>query len=59
MYYFMIAPSKYRKILFALKSVRREISLAAYYIRCYAHLIPPGVEICEYDVNANKASRSN
>ena len=59
MYYFLIAPSKYRKILFALKSVRRETSLAAYYVRCYGHLIPEKVEIWEYDVETNKAEHIN
>jgi hypothetical protein len=59
MYYFLIAPAKYRKILFALKSIRGQTSLATYYVRCYGHLIPENVEIWEYDVEANKAARIN
>lgn len=59
MYYFHLAPSEYRKILFVLKDVRsrKGESLAAYYIRNYGHLIPSAVEIWEYDVTANVASR--
>jgi hypothetical protein len=51
MYYFHIAPNRFRKILFVLKDVheKRQVSLAQYYCRNYAHLIPPGVEIVEYD----------
>ena len=59
MYYFHIAPAKYRKILFALKSMRREVSLASYYVRCYGHLVPPGVEIWEYDLSVKDAARVN
>jgi hypothetical protein len=53
MYYFHISPPQYRKILFALKSVRGVESLAEYYVRCYAHMIPPGVEIWEHDAITN------
>jgi hypothetical protein len=57
MYYFACAPDKYRKILFVLKDLRNQTgeSLARYYIRTYRHLIPPDVEIWEYDEEADRA----
>jgi hypothetical protein len=56
MFYFHIAPSHYRKILFVLRDVhsRRTESLAEYYVRNYSHLIPPSVSIIEF----NEISRS-
>jgi len=51
MYYFLLAPPEYRKILFVLhdkRDVGRE-SLLAYYRRIYSHLIPDGVEFMEWD----------
>lgn len=48
MLYFWAAPSKYRKVMFVLKDVRRNESLAEYYLRRYFHLIPAGVEFWEY-----------
>jgi len=49
MLYFSMAPSTYRKIFFVLKSEKDGQSLAQYYVRAYSHLVPPGVEIWEYD----------
>jgi len=51
MYYFHIVPRKYRKIFFVLKdfSSKRGETLANYYLRTHAHLIPNDVEIWEYD----------
>ena len=51
MYYFHGSPSKYRKILFTLHDKRNGNgeTLAEYYIRTYSHLIPPKVEIWEYN----------
>jgi hypothetical protein len=51
MFYFHIAPSRYRKVLFVLRDVhlRKAESLAEYYVRNYAHLIPAGVSIIEFD----------
>jgi hypothetical protein len=57
MYYFHIAPKTYRKVLFTLKSMREQTSLASHYIKCYGHLIPPGVEIWEFDIADNQAIR--
>jgi hypothetical protein len=51
MYYFYLAPTQYRKVLFMLRSEhpRRSEPLAEYYARTCAHLIPPAVSIIEYD----------
>lgn len=53
MYYFHGAPSDYKKILFVLRDLRKGNgeSLATYYLRTYAHMIPAGVNIWEYDEN--------
>ncbi len=59
MYYFVIAPSGYRKVFFVLRdySQKRQETLAEYYIRTNAHLIPKDVEIWEYDENKKTAVR--
>jgi len=49
MLYFTVAPLTYRKILFVKKSTVDGRSLAHYYVSSYSHLIPPGVEIWEFD----------
>ena len=51
MYYFHLAPPRFRKVLFVLRdySEKRQQSLAAYYVRSYSHLIPKDVEILEYN----------
>lgn len=50
MYYFSLAPTKFRKILFVLRDFddKRRETLAEYYVRNYGHLIPNDVEILEY-----------
>jgi hypothetical protein len=48
MYYFHIAPKQYRKIFFVLKHLRRNKSLASYYLDNYGHLVPDDVEIWEF-----------
>ena len=59
MYYFSIAPSEYRKIMFVLRnySKKRKESLTEYYLRTHAHLIPRDVEIWEYDLKNKDASK--
>ncbi len=51
MFYFLLAPEGFRKVLFVLRdfSELRNETLAEYYIRTYAHLIPDDVEVLEYD----------
>ena len=57
MYYFACAPNDYRKILFVLRDSHATSgeSLSQYYLRMYPHLIPPGVEIWEFDDAKGKA----
>ena len=57
MYYFHVAPRRYRKILFVLKQVRRGESLAARYLRIYDHLVPDDVELWEFDATARTGER--
>ena len=51
MYYFLLAPKGFRKILFVRRDLneRKGESLAEYYVRNNNHLIPDDVEILEYD----------
>ena len=51
MYYFLLAPTGIRKVLFVLRdlSQKRGESLAEYYVRNQSHLIPDDVEIREFD----------
>ena len=51
MYYFYLAPPRFRKVLFVLRDFnqKREESLAEYYLRNFSHLIPGDVEIYEFD----------
>lgn len=51
MYYFSLAPAKYRKVLFVLwdYSDKKGETLAQYYVRNHGHLIPDVVEVMEYD----------
>jgi len=57
MYYFACAPEHFRKILFVLRDVRPKTgeTLSKYYIRTFRHLIPPTVEIWEFDENSGQA----
>jgi hypothetical protein len=61
MYYFHASPEEYRKILFVLKDshAKKRETLAAYYLRTSAHLIPEKVEIWEYDPTSKNAQRIN
>jgi hypothetical protein len=57
MFYFLLAPSTHRKILFVLKDInpRTGETLAEYYIKHHSHLIPPGVSIIEFDEYSGSA----
>jgi hypothetical protein len=57
MYYFSLAPNDYRKVMFVLRHEceKRSVTLAAYYLKNYGHLIPDGVEFWEYDETAQDA----
>ncbi len=54
---FSVAPSDYRKILFVLKHLRRDLTLAAHYIKTQGHLIGHGVEIWEFDLDEKHGER--
>jgi hypothetical protein len=54
---FSVAPERYRKILFVLKHLRKNVSLAAHYIKSQGHLIGPHVEIWEFDLDAKTGER--
>lgn len=54
---FSVAPPQYRKILFILRHLRKEMSLGKHYIQSQGHLIGAGVEIWEYDLDSNKGSK--
>jgi hypothetical protein len=57
MFYFHLAPARFRKIFFVLKDLRDTESLAEYYIRRHRHMIPRDVEIWEYDISAGKSAQ--
>jgi len=61
MYFFHVTPKGYRKIFFVLKdySVKRQETLAEYYIRTKSHLIPTDVEIWEFDESRKNAIKLN
>lgn len=47
-------------VSFVLKDMsrKRKETLAKYYVRTYRHLIPPNVEIWEYDTDSGQAVQS-
>lgn len=51
---FSVAPPEYRKLLVMLRHLRREQSLASNWLRNHGHLVPPGVEIWELDVDTGE-----
>lgn len=59
MYYFYLVPEEYRKIFFVLRDVRQNNgeTLAAYYLRTQAHLVPCDVEFWEYSEAEHTAKR--
>jgi hypothetical protein len=54
---FSVTPKRYRKILFILKHLRRDVTLAAHYIKTQGHLIGPNIEIWEFDIDKNYGER--
>ncbi len=58
MYYFLLAPEHFRKILFVLEArhTRQLETLAEYYVRINGHLIPKGVSIVEFN-SISKSAR--
>jgi hypothetical protein len=54
---FSVAPDHFRKILFVLKHLRRQVSLASHYVKTQGHLIGPNVEIWEFDLDQKFGER--
>jgi len=54
---FSVAPRRYRKILFVLKHLRKDVSLAAHYIKTQGHLIGPNIEIWEFDLDKKQGEQ--
>jgi hypothetical protein len=54
---FSVAPNHYRKILFILKHLRKDVSLAHHYIKTQGHLIGPKIEIWEFDLDAKRGEQ--
>jgi hypothetical protein len=57
MLHFSVCPQHYRRILFALKHMRKEVSLATHYVKTQGHLIGPGIEVWEFDLAAKRGER--
>lgn len=57
MYYFLLAPEEFRKILFVLEArhARQQETLAEYYVRINRHLIPSSVSIIEFNPTSKNA----
>jgi hypothetical protein len=57
MYFFHLAPAKYRKCLCVLldRHSRTNLSLASHYLRNHSHLVPDGIEIWEFDADGGNA----
>jgi len=49
---FAVAPEHYRKVLFVLKHLRKDLSLASHYVKTQGHLIGPKLEIWEFDLDS-------
>jgi hypothetical protein len=54
---FSVCPEHFRKILFVLKHLRGEVSLASHYVKTQGHLIGPSIEIWELDLLTKQAEQ--
>ena len=57
MFYFVVAPQSYRKILAVLSLARNGESLADHYVKRFQHLVPIGVEIFEVSSDGSSGRR--
>lgn len=57
MLHFAVAPPGYKKLLFMLRHMRGEQSLARHYVSTQGHLIGEDVEVWEFDPNSNEAEQ--
>ena len=55
---FSVCPQHFRRILFVLKDLRGEVSLASHYVKSQGHLIGLGIEIWELDMVTNIGERA-
>ncbi len=57
--YFWATPNSFRKLLFLARSEHpsRPETLGAHWFRRYGHLLPPDLEVWEYDTALRKAER--
>ena len=55
--HFSVCPQHYRRILFVLKHLRKDVSLATHYVKTQGHLIGPGIEVWEFDLEQKRAER--
>ena len=53
MFYFMLTPAQYRKILAVLRHARGHESIAQHYLKRFGHLVPPGVELWEIEADGS------
>src|ERR1035437_9103405 len=51
---FSVSPQHSRRILFLLKHMRKDVSLASHYVKTQGHLIGPGIEVWEFDLDAKR-----
>jgi hypothetical protein len=54
---FSVCPQHYRRILFVLKHMRRDLSLASHYVKTQGHLIGPGIEVWEFDLDSKRGMK--
>ncbi|MCB1500645.1 MAG: hypothetical protein KDK07_12785 [Bauldia sp.] len=61
MYYFQLAPRRFRKCLCVLLDRRNGHgeTLTTYYLRNYGHLVPDDVEVWEFDESTASATKVN
>jgi hypothetical protein len=59
MFYFHLAPKRFRKILFVLEDshASKSESLAQHFVRLHSHLIPADVEVIQFDVATKAGER--
>lgn len=57
MLHFAVAPERYRKVLFVLRHLRGNLSLAQHYVRTQGHLIDQNVEVWEFDLDTKRATQ--
>ncbi len=57
MLHFAVAPQHFKKVLFLLKHMRKNVSLATHFVKNQGHLIGPDIEVWEFDIELKIAAR--